>query len=362
MPSLKEIKGRIASVKSTLKITSAMKMVASAKYHKAQAAIGNMTSYEKRLHLILSNLLADMADTTDVLQDADILKDADLLKDANILKKADDEDLLKAVDLSEKVEFGDFLEDADKNKKRKSRTNASQSNVYMQTKPASNVAIIAFASNTSLCGSFNANAVHNVEKCIKKYIDRGIQKENIALYPVGKKMVKAMKKRGWEVKDDFSHLVDFPSYTQVADFATSLMKKYEEGVYDEIALSYMHFVSMATQKECQELFLPISMEGIKKNVETSNSDSKYASVKTQYIVEPGPQELMEDLLPKVLKLKIYTVCLDSMTAEHAARTVAMQTATDNGNEILDDLTLEYNKSRQQKITNELLDIIGGSLQ
>ncbi|MCI1640320.1 MAG: F0F1 ATP synthase subunit gamma, partial [Bacteroidales bacterium] len=129
------------------------------------------------------------------------------------------------------------------------------------------------------------------------------------------------------------------------------------GNFDKIILCYNHFKSTASQPPVVETYLPV---GVNKNKD-SGSKTDNEPVK-DFIVEPDINSVVDELLVKVLRLKIYTVLLDTSAAEHAARTVAMQTATDNGNEILGDLTLEYNKDRQQKITNELLDLEGGSQQ
>lgn len=126
------------------------------------------------------------------------------------------------------------------------------------------------------------------------------------------------------------------------------------GRFDKVELSYNHFRSTASQPPVRETYLPFAPAD--DTEKTGNAES------FDYIVEPDVDTILEELLPKVLMLKMYTVQLDTNAAEHAARTLAMQTATDNGNEILQELTLEYNKGRQQKITSEILDLVGGSMQ
>lgn len=284
MASLKEIKGRIGSVNTTLKTTSAMKLVASAKLRRAQTAIGNMLPYQKTLQTILVNLLDGGNDTGSIY------------------------------------------------------TQASEND--------SRVAFVCFSSNSSLCGSFNANVIKKATELISIEKNRGAK---VTVYSVGRKMADAMKKAGYASPQDYSDLSDKPSYSQAASLATELMEAYTEGRLDRIVLVYNHFKSTASQPTVSETYLPLSLSA------TAEADS------TDYIVEPGREEMVQTLLPKVLMLKIYTVLLDSSAAEHAARTVAMQTATDNGNELLRQLTLEYNKGRQQKITNELLEIESGSL-
>ena len=118
---------------------------------------------------------------------------------------------------------------------------------------------------------------------------------------------------------------------------------------------YNHFKSTSTQVLTRETYLPINL------AQASTEEKQEKGMQADYIIEPSAEKVMQELLPKVLRMKMYTVLLDSNAAEHAARTMAMQIATDNANELIQDLTLIYNKSRQQAITNELLDIIGGTM-
>ena len=299
MASLKETKGRIASVKSTLKITSAMKMVASAKLHKAQNAILNMTPYERKLREMLQLLLASIS--------------------------------ASEVGISpQKTSFDDAP----------SSTSALRS-----------VLIVAVASNSSLCGGFNGNVVREVKSRVNALKGEGCKVDVIA---VGKKVADPLRKLGYPSPEDWNELVAHPSYAMADDLAKKLQKAYDAGKYDRIELIYNHFVSVGTQKVVCETYLPmapLTAEG--------GTGRKWPD---DIIIEPSAEEMLADLLPLVRSLRVYTVILDSVASEHAARTVAMQTATDNGENILQELTLEYNKGRQQKITSEILDIVGGSMQ
>lgn len=288
MASLKEVKGRIASVNNTRKITSAMKMVASAKLHKAQAAIENMLPYERRLHHILTNFLSNCTEVT---------------------------------------------------------------SPFIVKHEIKRVAVVVYASNTSLCGGFNANVIRHLVELLEEYKSLGL--DNVLVFPVGKKVADAVKKLGFRVEGDFQHMADKPSYQEAADLASDLMNRYRHGDLDKVELLYNHFKSTATQILTRETYLPIDLSK-EKNEEGEEKT-------TDYIIEPSVEELMQEMLPKVLRMKMFTVLLDSNAAEHAARTMAMQIATDNANELLQDLTVMYNKSRQQAITNELLDIVGGSM-
>ena len=286
MPALKEIKGRIASVSSTLKITSAMKMVASAKLRKAQNAMGNMVPYQSALSGILEGLLCD--------------EKLDLRK-------------------------------------------------YTQVRPVRSVALVCFSSNTSLCGAFNANAIRAAKAVIGEYAAQGV---SVTVFAAGRKMADALAHGGYPSAKDLNHLTAHPTYDDAAALGHSLVEGFLGGRFDKVEFIFNHHKSSASQQVLRETYLPLA------------AFSPVASdpVASPYLYEPGAASLAEALLPKVLRLKVYSVLLDTVSAEHAARVVAMQTATDNANSLLVTLTLEYNKSRQQKITSEILDIVGGSMQ
>lgn len=286
MASLKEVKGRIATVNNTRKITSAMKMVASAKLHKAQAAITNMLPYEQRLHRLLTNFLN-----------------------------------------GEEV-----------------------SSCYTQIKEVKRIALVVFSSNSSLCGGFNANVIKHTNQWVDEH--QALGKENMLIYPVGRKVADAMIKQGYEIQGDFQHMVDKPSFAEASALAQELMDMYERSEIDRVEILYNHFKSTASQILTHEVYLPIPIQANKELALKKDID---------YILEPSREELLMMLLPKVLRMKLYTILLDSNASEHAARTMAMQIATDNADDLLQELTLMYNKTRQQAITNELLDIVGGSM-
>ena len=139
------------------------------------------------------------------------------------------------------------------------------------------------------------------------------------------------------------------------------------GRFVKVELVYNHFKSTSSQPTVRETYLSATNSPGQQTADYQSQPGQPSSVATQtpcddIIVEPSREAVLGVLLPKVLRLKIYATLLDSNAAEHAARTVAMQTATDNGNDLLEELTLEYNKGRQQKITSEILDIVGGSLR
>ena len=280
MATLRETKDHISSVRSTLKITSAMKLVASSKLRKAQRAIELLRPYETALGSIYDSLASGLC--TDA-------------SDSRLCKNA--------------------------------------------------VAVVAVASNSSLCGSFNANVIKKVLGVVT-----GAQ-DGTVVYSVGRKMAEAMKKAGYESPRELSNLIGHPSYAEAAGLADELCEAFVAGKYSRIVLVYNHFVNASKQISVVEQYLPFEAPA-------SDSDAA-ASPEEYFILEPGRDEIARELLPKVLKLKLYAAILDSAAAEHAARTIAMQTASDNAQDLLGELTLEYNKARQQKITAELLDLASG---
>ena len=322
MASLKEIKTRIASVRNTLKITSAMKMVAAAKLHHAQQVTIGMQPYEAQLHAILTHLLASQQ----VMEtfDSALVADKEGFTTHTLPVKSD----------------------------------------------AKRVAIVAFSSNSSLCGGFNSNAIRQLTTIVKNLREHGFQTADIDLYAVGRKIADASRRMGFspivvtEGEDttlEHQALVEHPNYEGAALLAQRLIKSFVDDKVDQIILVYNHYASTASQPSVFENYLPLVLPRPSKTSNPSPLTAKPSLPDTDSycILEPSGAEILQSLLPKVLLLKIYSVLLDTNAAEHAARTVAMQIASDNAQKLLDELTLQYNKSRQQKITAEILDLVGG---
>ena len=344
MPSLKEIKVRINSISSTLAITSAMKMVAAAKLQKAQMAIQNMLPYERRLHSML----------------------IDLMGAVNMSAPASEEGSARLVSLSNQPDH----------------TESEGAYSLMAQRQVHRVAIVAFASNSSLCGAFNSNAIREATAVINEYRASGLGDADITVYSVGRKMAEAMKKLGFPSPADFTKMSDSPSYDAASALAQELLDGFVSGRFDKVELVYNHYKSTSSQPTTRQTYLPLYLADATADIQVgkitdsaSESDTnrgaepvgapvvRQGSPTTEdLIVEPSKEELIATLLPKVVRLRVFTTLLDSTAAEQAARTVAMQLATDNGNDLLQELTLEYNKGRQQKITSEILDLVGGSMQ
>lgn len=358
MPSLKEIKGRINSISSTLAITSAMKMVAAAKLQKAQMAIQNMLPYERRLHSMLIDLMGAM----------------------NISAAASEDGSVRG---SGSAERG-FAQSGDRLSLSNRHDLAGMDGAYslMAQREVRKVAIVAFASNSSLCGAFNSNVIREATAVINEYRASGLRDSDIVVYSVGRKMAEAMRKLGFPSPADFTKMSDSPSYEAASALAQELLDGFVSGRFDKVELVYNHYKSTSSQPTIRQTYLPLSLADATADIQVgkitdsaSESDTnrvaepvgapvvRQGSPTTEdLIVEPSKEALIATLLPKVIRLRIFTTLLDSAAAEHAARTVAMQLATDNGNDLLQELTLEYNKGRQQKITSEILDLVGGSMQ
>lgn len=281
--NLREVKQRILSVKSTQKITSAMKLVSSAKLRRAQAAIESMRPYETKLNGMLETFFGS---------------DVTLGGEYTALRKVD------------------------------------------------RVAVIAVASDSSLCGAFNANMSRLLRVVLDEYRAQGI---DVRLYTVGRKMLDAARKMEIEPDEALMSQSSSPRYNEVSAVASALMDEFRKGMLDRVEILYTRFASASKHIPTRDCLLPVAVE-----------DTSTEVIHSDFIVEPGKEELVNALLPKSIALKLFTALLDSVAAEHAARMMAMQIATDNADDLIAELTLEYNKGRQQAITNELLDIVAGS--
>jgi F-type H+-transporting ATPase subunit gamma len=296
-----------------------MKMVASSKLHHAQVMIENMLPYENMLEHILKTFLASSPEVV--------------------------------------------------------------SPFNVERKKMHRVALIVYASNSSLCGGFNSNVIKMMMQAVEEYKARGI---DIIVYPIGRKVSERLTKLGLKSAGDFVELADKPNANDCRKIAMEIAKKYMKGEFDRVEMIYHHFKSAGSQILQRKTFLPIDIStevgrdndrDLSSNVITAKAQEYLRHRKQQerrneddakplnddFIVEPDLETVLKELIPKQLHLMLYTALLDSNASEHAARMVAMQTATDNADEILRDLNLQYNKSRQQAITSELLDIVGGSV-
>ncbi len=281
MANLKEIRNRIASVSSTMQITSAMKMVSAAKLKKAQDAITAMRPYSDKLTELIQNLSG-------------------------------------AID-------GDTP------------------NPYTQVRPVKKVLLIAITSNRGLCGGFNANIVKATNKYIADHTN-----QQVDLITLGKKGNDILVKNN-NVTVNNNAIYDALTFANASDIAQGFMEAFAKGEYDRVDVIYNRFKNAATQIVTTETLLPIVAETEESNTATAD-----------YIFEPSQEEIVNELLPKSIKMQLFKALRDSFASEHGARMTAMHKATDNATELRDQLKLTYNKARQAAITNEILEIVGGA--
>ncbi|WP_343635912.1 ATP synthase F1 subunit gamma [Fluviicola sp.] len=222
-------------------------------------------------------------------------------------------------------------------------------NALAAARPVENVLIIAITSNRGLCGGFNNNIIKRVNLAINEEYANA----NVSLLALGKKAKDAFKRSnmyfetsGTGIVDDIFADLSFGNVSVIADFA---MKSFLEKKFDKVVVIYNSFINAASQEVVEEQLLPI--------VPTEQKDDKQAG---DYIFEPSKEEIVEELIPKTLKIQLFKALLDSNASEHGARMTAMHKATDNAKELQRSLKLSYNKARQAAITNEILEIVGGA--
>ena len=282
MANLKEIRNRIASVSSTMQITSAMKMVSAAKLKKAQDAITMMRPYSSTLKQLIHNLSSSL--------------------------------------------------------------DGDSQNPYSQVRSKKSILLVSITSNRGLCGAFNTNII----KRTKQLAGEDYKDKKVSLMTIGKKGSEILSKTG-KVVSSHDNLFDNLNYNDVGKIAQLVMDNFEEKNYDEVVLIYNRFKNAATQTVQVEPFLPIIPS---EQMETTSS--------ADYIFEPSQAEIVNELLPKSLKIQLFKALRDSFASEHGARMTAMHKATDNATDLRDQLKLTYNKARQAAITNEILEIVGGA--
>ena len=292
MATLRELKGRIGSVASTEKITGAMKMISSAKMHKAEGALRRLQPYRRQVETIISSLLG-----------SDAVFDSPLL----------------------------------------------------EVREVKNAALIVWGSDDGLCGAYNANLAKQIPSAIKN-----LQGENsdvkVTVIAVGSKMLKASRKYAvGNVKVEGTDIVTSKSEgEEIKKFLENIKMMFIEGKYDRIDVLYMNFQSVSRQRPASSIFMPVersTFEEIGKNVQAK-----------PYIFEPDADSIFKTVVPMYLLAVTEDIFTENRASEQTARVMAMQSANDNAKKLLDQLRLEYNKLRQQAITNELLDIVGGQIR
>ena len=288
MAGLKEIRTRIASVKSTQKITSAMKMVAAARLRKSQEKITRLRPYAEKLDQVLHSIQKSLE--------------------------------------------GDI------------------ENELIKSREPEKVLMVLVTSNRGLCGAFNANIVKEALQRVNKDYSKQFQQNKVSFFAIGKKGADSLKSKSLQLEGENIEIFDELSFKNTSDLAEHFMNLFTDGKFDRIEIIYNQFKNAAIQYVTTETFLPLSFE----------DDQKDKANSLNYIIEPDSEYLIQELIPKSLKIKMFKIIIDSYTSEHGARMTAMHMATDNASELIKDLSLTYNKARQSAITNEILDIVGGA--
>ena len=282
MANLKEIRNRIASVSSTMQITSAMKMVSAAKLKKAQDAIIAMRPYANKLTELIQNLSSSL--------------------------------------------------------------DGEGQNPYTVQRAEEKILIIAITSNRGLCGAFNTNIIKETLRLAKEdYAEKTVE-----VMGIGKKGGDILSKT-LPVRSRHDAVYDDLNFGNTTEVALQAMDAFAKGEFDKVLVVYNQFKNAATQIVMTEQFLPIVAE--QDLTQNASGD---------YIYEPSQTAIVDELLPKSLKMQLFKAIRDSFASEHGARMTAMHKATDNATELRDQLKLTYNKARQAAITNEILEIVGGA--
>ncbi len=219
-------------------------------------------------------------------------------------------------------------------------------------RPVKKACIVVITSNRGLCGAFNTNVIKSAIATIEsKYADVLVE-GNLTILPIGKRGYDVIRKRYTHctIIRDYIELFNDLSFENVSKVSRKLMDAFEKGEYDAVEVSYGRFKNAATQFPETEQWLPVpKTEAVEEN-----------NTKADYIFEPGMQNLLETLVPNILQTSFHKFLLDTHASEHGARMTAMDKATENANDLLKDLRLSYNKARQEAITGEILEIVGGA--
>jgi F-type H+-transporting ATPase subunit gamma len=225
-------------------------------------------------------------------------------------------------------------------------------NVYAVQRVPQRILIIAISSNRGLCGPFNANIGKSVILRINEKFATQYKSGNVDIFTIGKKGNDFLRVRKFAVLRRDDHILEKLSFETVRPIAEELMTQFAAKKYDHIEIIYNQFKNAAVQILQNEQFLPI--------VQDQSQNKGKPQLKTDYIYEPSKEEIIQELIPKSLKIQLYKSLLDSLASEHGARMTAMNKATENAQEMLKNLKLSYNKARQAAITNEILEIVSGA--
>ncbi len=221
---------------------------------------------------------------------------------------------------------------------------------YSRISDPDKILLIVITSNRGLCGAFNSNVIKETTRILKEKYPQQSGSGNVDLITIGKKGADYFRKSKYKVVGDHSAVFDDLHFETVNVIAEEVMDSFLKGKYDRVEFIYNQFKNAAIQILTNELFLPVEID----------TDEEESETLTDYIYEPGKEEIIRELIPKTLKVQFYRNVLDSYVAEHGARMTAMHMATDNATELIRDLTLDYNKARQASITSQILEVVSGA--
>ncbi len=225
--------------------------------------------------------------------------------------------------------------------------------VYAEKRDPEKVLLVIITSNRGLCGAFNSNVIKLARFLIYDNYMQQYEKGNLSLYCIGKKGYDYFKRHKYNILETNLKIFDNLSFENVAPIAVQLMQDYKEKKFDRIEIIYNQFKNASSQILINEQFLPIQPHEPDQDEDTLSG--------VDYIFEPKKEQIVRELIPKSLKIQLYKAILDSFASEHGARMTAMHMATDNAQELLKELRLSYNKARQASITNEIIEIVSGSI-
>lgn len=211
------------------------------------------------------------------------------------------------------------------------------------SRPVKKTAYIVITSDRGLCGGYNSNIIRKVTKTIT---ERHTSKDDVVIFVVGRKGFEHFSKRGYNVIDSVIGLSDHPTFAEIKDIANKAVGMFTESIYDELYMYYTHYISAISHEVTEEKVLPLT------DIATETATSSYE-------FEPSGEAILEVLLPQYAESLIYGALLDSKASEHASSMTAMKSATDNAGDLIDSLTLQFNRARQAAITQEITEIVGG---
>jgi len=328
MANLHDIKRRIRSVKSTQKLTKAMKMVSAAKLRRSQDRILATRPYA-----------LELAKVTGKLAQAARHPDREPAADERL------DELLGAeteVDIDEELEAGPGEDSPGPD----STSSEGKAHPLLQRRPENKILLAVVTGDRGLAGPFNANVHRLAQQAIKRW-------ENVELLLLGKKGADFFGRRSTPVRASYRELFTEVTYAQAQEIARDISDAYAAEEYDAVYVIYNQFRSIMQQELTEERLLPIP-------VDESDEDAEIGVPGGDYIYEPSPEGILTEILPRYLEFQVYRVLLESQAAEHAARMTAMESATKNAGEMIDKLTLSYNRARQAAITTELIEVVSGA--